>query len=86
MTIDTLAARVEKVEHGHKNHESGVVMTNEQLARMNVALSVPKDKNYRPYCLASFCALKPRLVLRTYGFECWSCGNKIDFNLVRINK
>lgn len=79
--IDWMCDRIDMIERGHLIHESGEPMTDEQLAEMNAALGLTKDKSYRPYCLR--CNLGPRVALKADGFECWHCGNRFGFNLFK---
>jgi hypothetical protein len=80
--FDALMMRAERIEYGYKLHETDYVMTDDELARMNKALSLEKDKEYRPYCLMDGCDM-PRMFLTNFGFQCASCGNKINFDLIR---
>jgi len=75
-----LMTRTLRIEQGYKIHEFGYVMTDDELARMNKALGLEKDKEYRPYCLKDGCDM-PRMFLTKFGFQCASCGNKITFDL-----
>lgn len=64
-------------------------MTDDDLATMNKALEgavwPAKDKTYRPYCGAPHCVTMPRMMLKTYGFQCPACRNRIGFDLMRIS-
>ncbi len=82
--INILTARMVTVEKGYLKFEDGHEMTDAQLATMNEALGLEKTKAYRPYCLN--CTLLPRVVLKPDGFECWHCGNRFGFDLVRQPK
>lgn len=82
--FDALAAHAEWTEHGYRTTESNHVMTDEQLAVMNQALGLEKDRTYRPYCLARGCCDMPRMELHPFGFRCPACHNQIGFNLERL--
>lgn len=84
--VRILIARADKHETFYKKVEAmsqPPEMTDEQLAEMNTALKLVKDKNYRPYCVADKCKEMPRMILTNFGFRCWACGNEIVFNLQR---
>lgn len=56
-------------------------MSDEMLARMNKAMNfehAPKDRDYRPYCLAEGCKRMPRMMRVKEGFKCWSCFSVWD--------
>lgn len=84
--FDALLSHTLRTEQGHKAHETGYTMTDEQLAALNAAVGgSPKDKSYRPYCLnvQAGCSM-PRVALRPWGFECFECGNRFGFDLHKI--
>lgn len=83
--FDSLLRRVEENERGYLRHETGYQMTDAQLATLNQALNLTKDKTYRPYCVANGCKTMPRMALRPFGFECPHCANAIGFDLKRLN-
>lgn len=84
LLLDSLMARAVQTERGYLAHENGYQMTDEQLANLNAALGLKKDKDYRPYCLR--CDVMPRVALRAYGFECWHCKNQFGFDLQKISE
>jgi len=79
--VEVMAAEMLRMEKGYKEHETGYVMTDEQLATMNKALGLVKTKEYRPYCLN--CIKGPRVALTPEGFKCWVCNNTFGFDLTK---
>lgn len=78
--VDAMMVRLNRQElEYHMHEEKNAFLTEEQLETMNAALGLEKGPYYRPYCLR--CDLGPRVALRSFGFECWNCGNKFGFDL-----
>lgn len=43
-----------------------------------------KDLNYAPYCMC--CSSGSKMIIKSYGYKCYSCGNIIGFNGERLKE